>query len=100
MSTTPVTPVTGVNPQKAAENAITDADNHTPPSPVTNDPPTPTTDPTDGDDKKGDREKTVTELATNLTALTETVAGLASKLISADDSPTARVPWTHRGGKA
>lgn len=91
----PAAAVTDANPTDAAKNAADDADKHTPNPPISNDPPAPAADPTDGGDKKDNLRELVTGLAESVAALQSTVAGL----VSPDASPTARKPWTHRGGK-
>jgi hypothetical protein len=94
--TMPITAVAGGNSQQVPAIVVEDVNHHTP-DPVTPpvveavpEPPTPQ------DGGIAELRDIVATLATSVTNLTETVAGLASGKIGRDESP-AKGPWTHLG---
>lgn len=89
---------TGTNVGAAKDNVIAEVDERTPEVPP-HEPPAPhTPDPVDGDSAKGDAEHVVTELATRVEQLENSLREVMSK-VTPDEPPRKKQPWTMRGGR-
>lgn len=93
MSTPAVETLTDAPVETASTHVAEKVDEHTPETPAP--PKSETVDPTQSDDALDVLQTTVTELATAVATLTNTVAGLGKP----DESPHGKLPWTARGGK-